>query len=124
LFDCQHASQAHGGTTFESPDHTQTIPFYMIDFVDDSMAQTIAFLLDHSLTWNIWLKRCTRMHSYGTIYCGPSVGHWNFPGNVLITLLHSHQMVLFYSTWWTGWRQYYFADRQQDKSTKDTIQIT
>jgi hypothetical protein len=44
LFDC-HASHA-SGTTFESPDRTQTITFYMIGFVDNSTGQANAFLLD------------------------------------------------------------------------------
>jgi hypothetical protein len=44
LFDC-HASRAHGAT-FKSPDHTQSITFYMIGFVDDSTGQANAFLMD------------------------------------------------------------------------------
>jgi hypothetical protein len=44
LFDC-HASRAHGAT-FESPDRTQRITFYMIVFVDNSTGQANAFLMD------------------------------------------------------------------------------
>jgi hypothetical protein len=44
LFDC-HESQAHGAT-FESPDCTQRITFYMIGFVNDSTGQANAFLMD------------------------------------------------------------------------------
>jgi hypothetical protein len=44
IFDC-HASRAHGAT-FESPDRTHTIIFYMIGFVDDSTGQANAFLRD------------------------------------------------------------------------------
>jgi hypothetical protein len=44
LFDC-HASRAYGAT-FQTPNQTQTIKFYMIGFVDDSTGQANAFLMD------------------------------------------------------------------------------
>jgi hypothetical protein len=44
LFNC-HASSAHGAT-FESPDWTQTITFYMIGFINNSTGQANAFLMD------------------------------------------------------------------------------